>query len=314
MTALSDIFSFKKKNTQDKRQSALIPTLEQLTAMRRYVPYVADRKHDTTSDQSGSLKSAFKGRGMEFEEIRAYNYGDDVRDIDWRVTARKNQPYTKLYAEERDREIWVWLDLSATMRFGTKAELKSVTAAKTAALIGWLALSKKDRFGLAVFDGRHTSFFKADRSEVHLLGLFKQIEKIAARTESDVSDGVSAVSSLHELAQRLSRRVPLFAVGTFNAQDEAFQKTVSALAHKHDLSLIGIYDTIEYDAPPRGFYPAQYNGIKRLLVSNGEAFERLYTAHFAQKRADLQSFCSRHGCRFQAVRTDRPVYRQFKSL
>ena len=120
--------------------------------MRHYLAYIKRKKRKQTfSCQAGDIKSAFKGRGMEFEEIRAYNLGDDVRDIDWRVTARKEIPYTKLYAEEKDHQIYVWLDLSAPMLFGSKKELKAVTASKIAALLGWLALENKDRFGCIIF-------------------------------------------------------------------------------------------------------------------------------------------------------------------
>ena len=128
------------RNAALQEGNGLSVSLEELMNMRRYLAYIKGKKRKQTfSCQAGDIKSAFKGRGMEFEEIRAYNYGDDVRDIDWRVTARKEIPYTKLYAEEKDHQIYVWLDLSASMLFGSKKELKSVSASKIAALLGWLA-------------------------------------------------------------------------------------------------------------------------------------------------------------------------------
>ena len=124
---------------------------------------------------AGDVKSAFKGRGMELEEIRSYAYGDDVRDIDWRVTARKEQPFTKLYAEERDREIYVLLDLSPQMVFGTRHELKSVAAAKIAALLGWMSLENKDRFGCVVYDGQENLFFKPQNNRANMMIMLKKI-------------------------------------------------------------------------------------------------------------------------------------------
>ena len=115
-------------------------TVEELIAQQQYLPYLTYKQNKMTSNQAGGVKSTFKGRGMEFEEVRAYIFGDDVRDIDWRVTARKAEPYTKVFNEEKDREIIVVLDLSASMVFGTKHELKSVTAAKITAMIGWLTI------------------------------------------------------------------------------------------------------------------------------------------------------------------------------
>ena len=142
------------KDNVIKEGNGLSVSLEELMNMRRYLAYIKGKKRKQTfSCQAGDIKSAFKGRGMEFEEIRAYNFGDDVRDIDWRVTARKEIPYTKLYAEEKDHQIYVWLDLSAPMLFGSKKELKSVSASKIAALLGWLALENKDRFGCIIYNG-----------------------------------------------------------------------------------------------------------------------------------------------------------------
>ena len=133
---LAKIFSFKSKASDD----GLSVSLEELLEQKKYVAYLRALKTKfATSKHAGDVKSAFKGRGVELEEIRAYTFGDDVRDIDWRVTARKDVPYTKLYAEEKDREIYIMLDLSSYMVFGTKKELKSVAASKIAGLISWLS-------------------------------------------------------------------------------------------------------------------------------------------------------------------------------
>ena len=111
--------------------------LEELMNMRRYISYLHNfKRKKSLSLEAGDIKSAFKGRGMELEEVRSYNFGDDIRDIDWRITARKDAPYTKVFNEEKDHEIYVWVDLSAPMLYGSKKELKSVTAAKMNALLG----------------------------------------------------------------------------------------------------------------------------------------------------------------------------------
>ena len=119
--------------------NGLYATLEELMEQRRYVPYLKSHQFNhIVSSSAGDVKSAFKGRGVELEEIRSYAFGDDIRDIDWRVTARRQVPYTKLFAEEKDREIYVVLDLSAHMVFGTRIELKSTAASKIAALLSGL--------------------------------------------------------------------------------------------------------------------------------------------------------------------------------
>lgn len=150
---LAKIFSFKSEYDN----SGLFVTLEELLEQKRYVAYLrALTRRLATSDQTGDVKSAFKGRGVELEEIRSYTFGDDVRDIDWRVTARKDTPFTKLYAEEKDREIYLLLNLSPEMAFGTRKELKSAAAAKIAALLSWLVLENKDRLGCVILTGGRT--------------------------------------------------------------------------------------------------------------------------------------------------------------
>ena len=153
MKRLKHITRFFGRVAPELGGNGLFASLDELIEQRQYVAYLRQLGQSKTfSSMAGDVKSAFKGRGMELEEIRSYTYGDDVRDIDWRVTARKEQPFTKLYAEERDREIYALLDLSPQMVFGTRHELKSVAAAKIAALLGWMSLENKDRFGCLVFD------------------------------------------------------------------------------------------------------------------------------------------------------------------
>jgi uncharacterized protein (DUF58 family) len=137
-----------KPKTTKVSGNGLFAGLDELMSMRKYAIYLQQgKKKKTYSHRIGDVKSAFKGRGIEMDEIREYQFGDDVRDIDWRVTARKGDVYTKVFSEEKDREVYVVLDLSPYMLFGTKKELKSVSASKIASLLGWQSMANKDRFG-----------------------------------------------------------------------------------------------------------------------------------------------------------------------
>ena len=116
---------FKKKIATPQRSNGLYASLDDLFEQKKYLPYIKQCHNNITSDNVGNIRSAFKGRGIEFEEVRLYGFGDDVRDIDWRVTARSGNTFTKVFSEEKDREVYVVLDLSPYMVFGTKKELKS---------------------------------------------------------------------------------------------------------------------------------------------------------------------------------------------
>lgn len=314
------MFNFKsiadllKSEQPPKVNAALAADFKQMALMRRYVPYLRDFKLNQTSLQAGDSRSAFKGRGIEFEEVRAYNYGDDVRDIDWRVTARKNQPFTKLYNEEKDREVYIWLDLSAKMRFGTKHELKSVTVAKTAALIAWYALENKDRVGMAVFDGNKTLIFEPKRTVDNLFAVFKQIEKIAAESLYQTNESGSAIKSLKLLQQKAKHRAIVFVVGSFTDMEAESSALLSAFARNHELYLINIFDELEDKAPPAGEYLAQYHNQKQLLAVSGKAFAEDYRQYFAEKRQKIKKICAKINCRYREVRADLPIYKQIKPV
>lgn len=314
MLSLTDISSLWQKRANEPQQTGLIATFKQLVAMRKYVPYLQGKKLTNSSVQTGNIKSSFKGRGMEFEEVRAYNYGDDIRDIDWRVTARKNQPYTKLYATEKDREVFVWIDMSKIMRFGTRKELKSVTAAKTAALLGWFTLENKDRFGLALFDGNKTHIFDSKRSYDNLLAVFKKIENISEQTLHDENDTKLPEKSLQTLQKKLHHRSILFLIGTFNDMSESLKRNISNLAHYNEMYLINIYDMLEEKSPPTGVYMTEYDQEKQLLISNGNDFAKLYAAYFSQKRKKTKDFCAKFNCHYREIRTDLPIYFQISPL
>lgn len=316
----SDIFKIWRRPQKGEKLSGLAADFKELADMRRYVPYLKEFRFNQTSLQSGDARSAFKGRGMEFAEVRSYSYGDDVRDIDWRVTARKNQPYTKLYAEEKDREVYVWLDLSPYMQFGTRKELKSVTASKITALLGWFSLENKDRFGVAVFDGVNTHIFEARRTTDNLLAILKQIETISAQIIAGEGEGskqplLSAVTkSLQQFQTRIGTKSIIFIVSSFEGFAANFSREISRLSRNHEVFAVNVYDVLEEIAPPPGEYLAQYNDDKQLLVNSGTDFAKDYQDFFAQKRQKIQEFCAKFNCRYREVRTDLPIYKQLRPI
>ena len=302
------------KRTDNNDLTGLVPEFADMVEIKRYVPYLREFKFNKSSSMVGDYKSSFKGRGMEFEEVRSYTFGDDIRDIDWRVTARKNQPYTKLYAEEKDRQLYVWLDLSTSMRFGTKKELKSVTAAKTAALLGWYALSNRDRFGLMVFDGNKTHIFESKRSHESLLIVLKKIEKIAQETLNIKSESQDKAKSLQLAAKRIGKNSIVFLISDFNFSEDKLKHELTALSAVNEVCLISLYDNLEAVSPPIGEYMAQYEGKQQLLVSYGEDYNLKYEKYFADKRQSLKDFCAKLNCKYRQVRTDLPIYEQLRPI
>lgn len=225
MKRLQHITRFFGRVAPELGGNGLFASLDELIEQRQYVAYLRQLGQSKTfSSMAGDVKSAFKGRGMELEEIRSYTYGDDVRDIDWRVTARKEQPFTKLYAEERDREIYALLDLSPQMVFGTRHELKSVAAAKIAALLGWMSLENKDRFGCLVFDGAESLFFKPQNNRANMMVMLKKISETTRKILRGTAEKNSFAKALQLLQQNIKSQASVFVISDFSAFDDEVKK------------------------------------------------------------------------------------------
>ncbi len=306
-----------KKPRADKSGHGLYATIEELLEQKQYIAYLKNfHRKLSVSRQAGDVKSAFKGRGIELEELRAYNYGDDVRDIDWRVTARKLSPFTRLYAEEKDREIYVLLDLSAGMVFGTRKELKSVSAAKVSALIGWLCLENKDRFGAYVFDGTQNSFFKASNSRGNMIAILK---KISTYTQQILSPGQAKSESLFKpiklLSQTLKGHATVFIVSDFSDFSDKVQKSLAELSRKCQVFCIDVFDTLEAKAPPSGEYMVSSGSGKSLIFNTtSKEFRAEYQEYFASRRQEIKEFCRRFGARYIAINGETELYRQLQII
>lgn len=303
------LFSFNSKAEEANVYTGLAVSTEELIAQQQYLPYLGFKQNFKTSMQAGDVKSAFKGRGMEFEEVREYIFGDDVRDIDWRVTARRQEPYTKIFNEEKDREITVLLDFSASMVFGTKNELKSVTAAKIAALLGWRTIKNKDRFGLLLYNGKGTVYFKPQNNIANLMSVFNKIAAQSREILENNFDG-DISEALKYLEYRQKGAGTLFIISDFhNFTAEKFQK-IAALSRRQKIYCLNVFDVIEELPPIDGVYAAQYETDKIVFDSGNNEFKSAYRQYFFFKRENLKNNCQKFRCGYTEIRTDVPIFKQ----
>ena len=309
---------FLNKKSETTKPNGLSVSLDELVEQKKYLPYIKKHSNNVTSDMAGDIRSAFKGRGMEFEEVRTYGFGDDVRDIDWRVTARKDDVYTKVFSEEKDREVYVVLDLSPYMLFGTKKELKSVSASKIASLLGWQSMANKDRFGLIIYDGVDTKVFKPQSNQKNLMAILKTISETSIKVLEKAKDKIQPEANISDPLQYLQYSVKnkaiIFVVSDFNNVSETALKTLIYLTKKCRVYCINVYDYIEEISPESGEYKVEYNGEKLVFNSSSKEFKRIYAQYFQKKRKDMDSFCKRFGCHYVNIRTDKPLYKQLKIL
>ena len=265
---------FKKKIEIAKKYNGLYASIEELIEQKKFLPYIRQHHNNTVSDNAGNIRSAFKGRGMEFEEVRSYSFGDDVRDIDWRVTARLGDVYTKIFAEEKDREVYAVLDLSPYMIFGTKKELKSVSASKVAALLGWQSLANKDRFGLILYDGYKTKIFKPQSNQKNLIAILKTISKTSKdMLNYENKETIGFKKTLEYLQYSLKSKAMVFVISDFkNITDDAL-KSLVALTKRCRVYCVNIFDHIEEIPPVSGEYLAEYNGEKLSFNTTPKGFK-----------------------------------------
>ncbi len=312
---LSGFRRFFKEEDSFNHSESLSPSFKTLLKMKNEVLYLKDFSLKKTSHISGDAQSAFKGRGVEFEEIRPYQFGDDVRDIDWRVTARKNQPYTKLYMEEKDREIYIFLDLSEKMYFGTTHELKSVTACKITSLLGFYALSYKDRVGFAIYTGKQTHVFEARRQTDYFLSVLKKVESLSQELLNQTNDMAQSFSqALQVFEKKIGKNAIAFIVSSFDTEDKGLLNSLSAFMIPREVYLIDIFDRLELISPPTGEYAIFYHDQNDILQTGSLHYDELYKSYFENKRKVLKDLCLKYGQHYRAVQTDLPIALQLKPI
>lgn len=299
---------YHRLKSENADQKGLFVTPEELIDQQQYLSYL-NFHSQKTSYRAGDVKSVFKGRGIEFEEVRSYNFGDDVRDIDWRVTARKSEPYTKIFSEEKDREIIVILDLSSSMIFGTKKELKSVTACKITALLGWMTIHNKDRFGLLIFDGKNSIYLKPQNDVKSLIFAFGKISDMSQKVlqksyDNDISEALKVIQYHHK-----GQGVCFILSDFYHIGKEQFKK-IAILSEKYEIYCLNIFDVIEETAPLNGIYAAEFNNDKIIFDTHNENFRENYRRYFIDQRLLLKQNCQKFFCKYMEIRTDMPIFKQ----
>lgn len=247
---------------------------------------------------AGDYHSVFKGLGMEFAEVRPYQPGDDVRTLDWNVTARMGVPFVKKYVEERDLTVFLVVDVSGSLSFGSRAILKRELAAEIAALLSFAAVRNQDRVGAALVSDRLELFLPPRRRRTHVLRLVREILDRPAQGGTDLEAGLEAVLAT------LKRRSVLFVISDFLGSPCA--KALKAAAARHDLILIEIIDPRDESLPEVGPVVLRDAETGRLALVNGRKLARKHADERRRERDELARLAKRLGVDRLELRTDRP--------
>jgi len=208
-------------------------------------------QRNSRANLSGDARTRFRGRGMEFEEVRVYHPGDDIRNIDWRVTARTRVPHTKLFREERDRPTFIIIDQRSSLFFGSHRCFKSVLAARLAVLLAWAGLGNNDRVGGLVVGDQHYQDIKPKRSKhavlelIHQITGYNQLLKAPYAPQAQVT-----LQSILKDARRLAKPgSALYIVSDFHDFDTPCEEQLHSLARHTDTSLLHVLDPLEHHLP-----------------------------------------------------------------
>jgi uncharacterized protein (DUF58 family) len=231
---------------------------------------------------AGEYHSVFKGQGMEFDEVRAYQPGDDIRTIDWNVTARTGHPYVKRYVEEREITVFFLVDLSASGAFGSRAKFKNEIATEFCALLAFSAIKNNDKVGLIVFTDTIELFIPPAKGTSHVLRLIRELLYFNQEGGRQ-STGTDINSALNYLGRVLHKRGVVFLVSDFIDTD--FAKSLGVLARRHDLIAVTIMDPRERELPDVGLLEIKNAETgDALLVDTGSSTVRNRYKQLAEER------------------------------
>ena len=245
------------------------------------------------ANQAGTYLSQYKGRGMEFEEHRLYQPGDDIRNIDWRVTARTGHPHTKVFREERERPVLFCVDLRRSMHFATRGVFKSVMAARAAALLAWSSHHHGDRVGGFVFsDARHQEL-RPQRGKGAVLKLIHALSKTAAASDKP-GETVLMDKALARL-RRVGRPGSLICIlSDFRGWTPNAESHLLQLAQHNTIWLLFVFDPVEAELPHKGIYKVSDGSRQTVVNTHGEDVRQRYVAQFQTRQGYLETLCRRH--------------------
>ncbi len=260
---------------------------------------------------AGEYHSAFKGKGMAFSEVREYQYGDDIRNIDWNVTARFNHPYIKIYEEERELTVMLIIDVSGSREFGTQSLLKKNLITEISAVLSFSAIQNNDKVGVIMFSDRIEKFIPPKKGKQHILRIIRELLNF-----EPLNKGTNITGALRFLINAIKKRSTSFLISDF--MDDNFEDALKIASKKHDLVGLKIYDVRETELPSIGL-------IKLLDAESGEDIwidtsnnyiRDIYRHSWRRRTEDMNEMLSKLGVDYTSISTGedyvKPLINLFK--
>ena len=259
---------------------------------------------------AGQYHSAFKGRGMAFSEVREYQYGDDVRDIDWNVTARFNKPYVKVFEEERELTVMLLVDMSGSLDFGTSGMSKKDMVAEIAATLAFAAIQNNDKIGAIFFTDRIEKFIPPQKGRKHILYIIREV--LGFKPESQQTDLTVA---LQYLTNAIKKRCTTFVLSDF-IEERDFKNALTIANRKHDVVAIQVYDKRVEELPDVGLMKMvdPETGVDVYVDSSSRRVRALHRKWWVESQVRLRDTFSKSGVDSISVRTDQDYVKSLMNL
>ena len=249
---------------------------------------------------AGQYHSAFKGRGMAFSEVREYQFGDDVRDIDWNVTARFHRPYVKVFEEEREMTVMLLIDVSGSLDFGTKKQMKRDMVTEIAATIAFSAIQNNDKIGVVFFSDRIEKYIPPKKGRKHILYIIREMLNFQPESKrTDVKQAVEFLSSVQK------RRTTAFILSDFYVRNE-FLQSLQICNRKHDVVAIQVYDQRARELPDVGLMKVvdAETGHEQYVDTGSKTLRQAYHKYWKNRQAQLEDTFNKSNVDHVSVATD----------
>lgn len=259
---------------------------------------------------AGEYHTAFKGRGMTFSEVREYQYGDDIRDIDWNVTARHNKPYVKVYEEERELTVMLLVDVSRSRLFGAVGEEKRQMIAEVAATIAFSAIQNNDKIGVIFFSDKIEKFIPPKKGRKHILFIISQLIDFTPE-----NSGTDIAMVLRYFTDALKKRCTTFLISDF-IDNHDYSKALTIASNKHDVIGIQIYDKRDEQMPNIGLvqFADLESGSMRWLNTSSKSVRKAYNKWWYDRQQMMTQTLSRCGVDMASISTDEDFVKSLKNL
>lgn len=247
----------------------------------------------------GEYHSTFKGRGMTFSEVRQYQFGDDVRSIDWNVTARYNEPFVKVFEEERELTMMLVVDVSGSELFGTSNQFKKDIIVEISATLAFSAMQNNDKVGLLLFSDQVELFIPPKKGKSHVLRIIRELLEFEPKSKN-----TNLADTLKYLTNVMKKRAIVFVLSDFIAEE--YKQTLRIVGKKHDVTGIRIYDPREEDIPNLGMVQMQdaETGTLQLVNTQSKKVRIAYANEYRQRVDYFQDAFTKSGCGVLSCRVD----------